>query len=205
MINSKAQDTNYALWHEQPAYWYDYVKLLSPIKEATLDIGCGNAWLAQHITNYTGVDSSSAAITTAKKRGANAILTSAEDKLPFPDNNFTCVLLKDVLEHLHNPVFTVNEAIRVLKTGGKIVAFAPDAQRWVWDDYTHIRPYSKKSFFQLFTDCGAKIEKVSYEPIMPGIGKLCQLLRLRARPLPFWWLAKLPFMRRNVYIIAKKL
>ncbi len=191
-------------WHNIPPYWKDYTILINRFSGPILDVGCGNAWLAKYVQNYTGMDISPSGVERAKKEGYNVLLASAEEPFPFEDNSFGCVFMKDVLEHLQKPMDAVSEVMRVLKEDGHVIAFAPDAQRWVWDDYTHVRPYSKKSFYQLFVDYGANVKILSYEPIMPGVGKFCNLLRLTRRPFFFWWLAKLPFMRRNVYIIAKK-
>ena len=204
MEYKKLQDKRYSEWHTKPPYWKDYVKLLKRVDGPFLDIGCGNAWLAEHVDDYIGIDHSSAAVQLAKKKGIHVLRASADKKLPFAECSFTGVFLKDVLEHLREPVIAVSQAMRVLRPGGYIWAFVPDAQRWVWDDYTHYRPYTTKSLRQLFLDCGAQIDRISYEPIMPGIGKLCSCLKITSRPFIFWWLAKLPFMRRNVYIIARK-
>ncbi len=204
MHKNTHQDANYIRRHSQPPYWYDYVKMLKPSDEPLLELGCGSAWLGQYVSDYTGLDISPAAVAMAKKRGLCVHLASLEEALAFPDHSFACVFIKDVLEHLRNPAQAVSEIMRVLKAGGRCIAFVPAAQSWVWDDYTHVRPYTKTSLRSIFADCGAKVEKISYEPIMPGIGRLCRLLRMNSRPWPFWLLAKLPFMRRNIYIIAAK-
>ena len=39
----------------------------------------------------------------------------------------------------------MGEAHRLLRPGGRAFASSPDAQRWVWDDYTHRRPFTRKS------------------------------------------------------------
>ena len=62
------------------------------------------------------------------------------------------------------------EVHRVLRPGGRVYASSPDAQRWVWDDYTHVRPFSRKAYRLLFRDQGFEIEQVGYESVMPGIG-----------------------------------
>lgn len=46
-------------------------------------------------------------------------------KTPFPDSSFDYLVLDTVLEHVPDPVHVVNEAFRILKTGGEILCIAP--------------------------------------------------------------------------------
>jgi len=69
-------------------------------------------------------------------------------KIPFPDNYFDIIYSKSFLEHLPDPIQFLNEARRVLKDGGKILTLVPDWEsqyKTFYDDFTHIRPYTKKS------------------------------------------------------------
>ena len=52
--------------------------------------------------------------------------------------------------------------------GGVVFASSPDAQRWVWNDYTHRRPFTRKAFRLLFADQGWTVREVGYESVMPG-------------------------------------
>jgi hypothetical protein len=74
----------------------------------------------------------------------------------------------------------------------------------VWDDYTHRRPFTAKSFRMLFADQGFEIEHVGYESVMPGVGILSAKTRRHRRPWPFVVLARLPFHRRNVWLTARR-
>jgi ubiquinone/menaquinone biosynthesis C-methylase UbiE len=132
------------------------------------------------------------------------IFGNAEESLVFDDEHFSMVILMDILEYLNNPLQIVKESFRVLEKGGRIFAFAPDAQKGVWDDYSHKRPFSKKSLKRLFIDCGFSIVKISYEPVMPGVNRFCKFFNINKRPLIFWLLAKLSLFNRNVYIVAEK-
>jgi hypothetical protein len=112
--------------------------------------------------------------------------------------------MKDLLEHLAAPVGLVREARRVLRPGGLIFACSPDAQRWVWDDYTHRRPFTRKSLRLLFADHGFEVERVGYESVMPGVGMISAKTRRKRRPRVFAALARLPFHRRNVWLLARR-
>jgi hypothetical protein len=93
---------------------------------------------------------------------------------------------------------------RVLRPGGTVFASSPDAQRWVWDDYTHRRPFTRRSFRMLFEDQGMRVEKLGYESVMPGIGILAGLTRRNRRPRALAALARLPVVRRNVWLVAHR-
>ena len=54
---------------------------------------------------------------------------------------------KSVLEHLTNTDNFVSESFRVLKPGGVFVGLTPDwdsQRRIFWDDYTHVKPFTRK-------------------------------------------------------------
>ena len=135
-----------------------------------LDVGCGGAWLGDHFDDYTGIDVSPEAVEAARSRGREVLLADGDEPLPFDDESFDGVVLKDVLEHVADPVTLVREVRRVLRPGGRVFASSPDAQRWVWDDYTHRRPFTRKSFRLLFEDQGLRVEQLGYESVMPGTG-----------------------------------
>ena len=93
----------------------------------------------------------------------------------------------------------------MLKPGGRVFASSPDAQRWVWDDYTHVRPFTRKSYRLLFADQGCEVERVGYESVMPGTAD---------RPGPDAGASSgrgccrraawLPVVRRNVWVLARR-
>lgn len=191
-------------WHAQPGYYRDITRHFEPDAKV-LDVGCGTGWIADHFRDYTGVDGSPEAVRLARAAGRNVQLhdLANDGALPFPDGTFDAIVLKDVLEHVQHPQDVVAEARRVLKPGGLVFASSPDAQSWVWDDYTHRRPFTRRAFRLLFSDCGFRVERVGYEAIVSGISHLSRLTGNR-RPLLLRWAAWLPFVKRNVWILARR-
>jgi SAM-dependent methyltransferase len=190
-------------WHEQPGYFRDITRHF-PAGAKLLDVGCGTGWVSDHFSDYTGVDGSPDAVEAASKLGRNVRLVDLAGPLPFGDAVFDGAILKDILEHVPDPVFTVREVQRVLKPGGIVFASSPDAQRWVWDDYTHRRPFSRRSFRMLFQDQGFEVERLGYESVFPGTGRISKLTRRKRRPRIIQAAARLPFVRRNVWILARR-
>src|SRR3954454_21721155 len=189
-------------WHEQPGYWRDVTRHFAP-GTRLLDLGCGSAWLAEHFEDYTGLDGSPDAVAAAAAKGRKVLIGNLDAPLPFEDGAFTGGVLKDLLEHVAEPVALVREARRVLGPGGRAFASSPDAQRWVWDDYTHRRPFTRKGFRLLFEDQGLRVERAGYESVMPGTGIVSGWTRRKRRPRLLGVLAWLPLVRRNVWVLAR--
>jgi SAM-dependent methyltransferase len=190
-------------WHGEPGYYRDFTRHFDR-GDRLLDVGCGSAWLGNHFDHYTGIEASAEETARAVARGLNVVQGDANDPLPFEDASFDAVMLKDVLEHLQHPVSAVREVHRVLRPGGRVYASSPDAQRWVWDDYTHVRPFSRKAYRLLFRDQGFEIEQVGYESVMPGIGIISARTKRKQRPRLLAASAWLPIVRRNVFVLARR-
>lgn len=56
--------------------------------------------------------------------GSNVDVVAKGDAIPFPDNEFDCVVTVEMLEHDDNPYGTIAEMKRVLKPGGMIIVTA---------------------------------------------------------------------------------
>lgn len=193
----------YHEWHARPGYYRDVVRHFEP-GSRILDIGCGTGWLSEDFPQYVGLDHTPAAVDAARERGVDVRLADLERPLPVPDASFDGVVLKDVLEHLLDPVGVVAETFRVLRPGGRVFASSPDAQRWAWHDYTHRRPWTRTSMRRVFADHGFEVERVSYESVAPGTGIVSGWFPRKRRPRVLALLTWLPGWRRNVWIVARR-
>ena len=98
-----------------------------------LDLGCGsggmldrlrsNGWTAQ------GIDLSPLAVEHAQSRGFEVFCGTLEEAR-FPDQRFDAVFASMVLEHLHDPVGTLDEIKRVLVDRGWFVFSVPNFATW---------------------------------------------------------------------------
>lgn len=98
---------------------------------SVIEVGCGEGanlyWLREAGVEspLTGVDFSEDKIKFAKKNVCSAEFVVANAlKLPFADNSFSLVIMRDLLHHVNwDRDGVVSEAIRVLKPGGAVVIF----------------------------------------------------------------------------------
>jgi|WetSurSiteA1Bulk_404760.scaffolds.fasta_scaffold135195_1 SAM-dependent methyltransferase len=71
-----------------------------------------------------------------------------ENHWPWRDSCVDFILARDIFEHLHDKVFTMNEAWRVLKPGGMMQIEVPTTDgRGAFQDPTHVSFWNINSFF----------------------------------------------------------
>ncbi len=108
--------------------------------QVVLDVGCGVgddvralAAIVGPTGQVLGLDLSQTLIAEAharsKEKGLQTHFARGDScHLPFPDDSFDAVRSERMLQHLREPQRAVNEMARVVKPGGRVVAFDPD-----WD------------------------------------------------------------------------
>jgi SAM-dependent methyltransferase len=125
------------------------------VKVCVYDLGCGEMpyrdWILQFADNYVGVDWSS----SLHELKAN-IVADLNEPLPIEDQVADTVVSLSVLEHLREPQTMLNEAYRILKSGGSIILQVP-FMWWVHEapyDYYRNTRYGLKYMFEKagFTD-----------------------------------------------------
>jgi SAM-dependent methyltransferase len=132
-----------------------------------LDIGAGRAVFAQAATRR-GIDAYALDLQVEAsalwgKEGVKGVIGDGA-RTPFAASSFDVVRMKEVLEHVEDPLGFVREGKRLLRDGGVLVAHVPTP--WsqfypvanFWDDYTHVRPISRYGLQRLFEDAGMRIE-----------------------------------------------
>ena len=96
--------------------------------EKFLDIGCGYGSVSEELIkkgfSVTGIEINDAAIEVLKQKGFNVYKKDITKPLNI-EEKFDIVLLLDVLEHVFDPLFLLNEAKKVTKKGGYIIISVP--------------------------------------------------------------------------------
>ena len=86
---------------------------------------------------------------------------------------YDAIIYGDVIEHLIDPQKSLEEHVRLLKTGGELISCIPNIQHWTiikdllkgqWTyqeggllDKTHLRFFTRDSIYQMFGELGLEI------------------------------------------------
>jgi SAM-dependent methyltransferase len=123
-----------------------------------LDAGCGSGWLCEGFKQE--LDATVVSVDIRKmvlKPNKNNPVQMDIRHLGFTES-FDMVIAKDIIEHLIDPAKAMREFNSVLKPGGKIyIDCPPPGVPYFWDDYEHVRPYTKNSLAYLLDDTGFEV------------------------------------------------
>jgi SAM-dependent methyltransferase len=121
-----------------------------------LDIGCGNkpyrVWFDSHIDEYLGCD-----IIQSDLNKVDVICTA--QSIPFPNASFDTVFTTQVIEHVGDHEGMLNEAFRLLKSGGKLILSGPFYWPLHEEPHDYFR-YTKHGFKLLLEKAGFKVVEI---------------------------------------------
>jgi ubiquinone/menaquinone biosynthesis C-methylase UbiE len=137
----------------------DVKKYLPAYRGNVLDIGCGQSpykfLLNADTTNYFGID-----IIEANAFGYNnPDVTSFDGKnIPFEDNKFDAVICTEVLEHVQEFQYLIDEIYRTTRKDADIIVTIPWSARYHYipHDYFRYTPSSLKTMFSKFSSATIK-------------------------------------------------
>lgn len=101
----------------------EYLRKELANRRKILEIGCGIGAFAERLAdlNITGLDESEAMLQEAKKKSNKKFVRGSAYDLPFSDRSFDAVFLVTTLEFLDNYKKAMEEVVRVLEKGGKLI------------------------------------------------------------------------------------
>jgi SAM-dependent methyltransferase len=156
-----------------------------------LEAGCGRGEFLKHFQelglDVKGIDISPEA---PKFQPAIDIQVSDIEKngIPYADGVFDIVYSKSLLEHFYHPERYINEAYRVLKTGGLLLTLVPDWEanyKIYFDDYTHRTPFTRLSLEDIYKIAGfTEVKAIKFRQL-PKVWEYPLLNHLCAAIAPF--------------------
>ena len=139
-----------------------------------LDVGCGKG---NHVVGFNrcgidviGLDQYTNQSMAMEVRECNF----EKDKFPITYRSFDVVFSKSVLEHVSNTDHILGEMHRALKPCGRVILMVPDwdsNHRWFWDDYTHVKPWTRKSLQNAMRIHGFRNVRCEYFRQLPILWK----------------------------------
>ncbi len=145
-------------------------KFIDPQNKKLLDVGTGGGFLLEVATamgfNCFGIEPATYACQLAKNKFGEKIFCGTLEQARYPDIFFDVICLTDVLEHLKEPLKTLQEVNRILKPGGFIFVISPDTNslskkilgtNWFQYKYEHLFYFNKKSFRFIMEEAGFEI------------------------------------------------
>ena len=146
-IKTFSGDSNYTAEYSNEAYVQkrieDADRLLSQIsnkvkfkkEQKILDVGCGTGEIGRIIkkkfgSNVHGLDINSTAVARAQENGVIAKVHDVESKWPYKENTFDAIFCIQMIEHMVNPDFFLQESRRVLKKNGYVIITTPNLAAW---------------------------------------------------------------------------
>lgn len=137
----------------------DVKRCLPHFKGNVLDIGCGQSpyrfLLNPNETKYSGID-----IEEAGSFGYNNpdVISFDGKNIPFENEKFDAVICTEVLEHVEEYQYLVNEIHRTTKKNADIIVTIPWSARYHYIPYDYFRytPSSLKTMFSKFSNVEIK-------------------------------------------------
>jgi SAM-dependent methyltransferase len=121
-------------------------------KAPVLDIGAGRCWFTrQDPASIRALDIEEKIVAHYRREGLDVYCGTIYD-IPFESESFAGVFCCWLFEHLADVDAAIKEIARVLKRGGYACVIVPSQRtllRTFYDDYTHIRPFTRASLTQL--------------------------------------------------------
>ena len=115
---------------------YDFVAGVLEKSDLVLDVGCGEGWGAEILSEctclVTGIDIDACNFNRGTGHPYGKIFLTYGDicDVPFIDCYYNTITCFDVLEHVAEPLKAMKEMYRLLKPGGKLYLTTPNGRTW---------------------------------------------------------------------------
>ena len=182
----------------------EFIPCMPASPKRALELGCSDGRFLQNLVaanwEVEGVEISAAAAAKPREQGLSVHVGTLESA-KFADDTFDAVFAWMVIEHLHDPVGTLQEIRRILKSSGWLVFSVPNNASWeprvfrqYWHAYDlprHLQHFTTDSILRLLQTTGFENPQIIHQRnafnITGSLGLLLQhkLPRLGKRLLDF--------------------
>lgn len=159
------------LWHLYCGQYLGYV--LKNAHGRVLDIGCGTGGLLEELSRNGcephGVELNPDSVEICRKKGLDVQQGDLED-FEFEDDCFDSIILWHVIEHVPSPTRTLEKIRKILKPGGSIYLFLPNAGSYLtkifgvnwfpWQIPFHFYHFTPRTFSAIAQKCGFKVDRL---------------------------------------------
>jgi SAM-dependent methyltransferase len=155
-----------------------FVKRALGTGQCVLDVGCGSGLFLRELLaarpglKAVGLDNSSQAVTTARRRYGIRVIAADLLHSPFSDGSFDLITMFHVLEHLSDPAAYLAAAHRLLAAEGKLVLQTPNLDCWQYrlfgsrwsglDVPRHLYDFRAEDLCRLLENNGFRIVRVKH-------------------------------------------
>jgi spore maturation protein CgeB len=164
---------------------YVYAPLLSALSKYSpigklVDVGCSNGAFVRAATktgwDAVGVELEKASAETAIRNGVNVVNDDLVN-VGFSENSINCVTMWQLIEHIGDPTYLLQEITRILRPGGILTVSTPNIRSIAWtllgarwravDPGVHLHLFSVNSLRLLFEKHGFEVEWIATKDIKP--------------------------------------
>lgn len=129
-----------------------------------LEIGAGNGGmtrlLAPLVKDLTAFDVSAPSLRQIDEMKFENVQTVQGLMENFtPENNYDCIVLSEVIEHLRQPQLAVSSSFKWLVPGGRLLITTPNGH---WESDEHLHEFSMESFLNVLVRTGCDSLNASY-------------------------------------------